>query len=235
MNKRKLLIYLLTAAMAFSFTGCRQKVAETETETETQSETETETESETETETEKQTEKETQKQTEKKTTTQPSTEKKTTVKPSTVNSSAAQPSQSTGNTAAQNQAQDYGTEQCPYCYNQISLAPNGDGTTVYSVHVAQEKAWADTYGYGDQPPVSQDTSSNTDQNTTQDNTDTNDVGQCPYCYQWFSISDGSYNYHVSNENANLGLPEGSDYVTCPNCGNTYARGIEFDTHYCSTQ
>ncbi|MGN0354599.1 MAG: hypothetical protein ACI4EI_05945, partial [Muricoprocola sp.] len=201
-------------------------------ETETETESETESESETETETEKQTEKERQKQTEKKTTTQSSTETKTSVKPSTVSPSTTQ---SSGNTATQNQTQNYGTQQCPYCYNQISLAPNGDGTTVYSVHVAQEKAWADTYGYGDQSPASQDASSGTDQNTSQDSTNTDDVAQCPYCYQWFSVSDGSYDNHVANENTNLGLPEGSDYITCPNCGNTYARGIEFDTHYCSTQ
>ncbi|MCQ4775837.1 hypothetical protein NE634_19565, partial [Lacrimispora saccharolytica] len=38
---------------------------------------------------------------------------------------------------------------------------------------------------------------------------------CPYCGQWFSISDGSYNSHISAETSGT-----SDYITCPLCGNT---------------
>lgn len=36
-----------------------------------------------------------------------------------------------------------GTQMCPYCYQQISLASDGEGSTIYADHVAQEKAWAD--------------------------------------------------------------------------------------------
>lgn len=219
MKKKTRLLLLLMLCLAVSLCGCRKKIAETESETETMSETQSETETESETQTEK------KKETEKKTTvsnntknTEKSTEK-TTVKPSTVNSNS-----STGSSAA-GSSQTTATQMCPYCYQQISTAPNGDGTTVYSVHVAQEKAWADTYGYG---------TNNTTQTTeTPNNTTTDDTAQCPYCYQWFTVSDGSYNAHITSE-AGTPVDTGSNdqYVQCPNCGNIYPAGNAYDTHVC---
>ena len=215
MKKKTLLLYILAFAMMFSFSGCRSKVAETESESETITETEKKTEKQTEKKTEKQSE--SQKVTEKKTT--PTTEKKkttttekTTVKPSTINNNTnTSESQSQTNANA-------GTQMCPYCYQQISLASDGQGSTIYANHVAQEKAWAEYME-----------SSNTQTTpSTEAPSSNHDVAQCPYCSQWFTISDGSYNSHISAETSGS-----SDYITCPLCGNTYQKGIEYDTHYCT--
>ena len=215
MKKKTLLLYILAFAIMFSFSGCRSKVAETESESETITETEKKTEKQTEKKTEKQSE--SQKVTEKKTT--PTTEKKkttttekTTVKPSTINNNTnTSESQSQTNTNA-------GTQMCPYCYQQISLASDGQGSTIYANHVAQEKAWSEYMK-----------SSNTQTTpSTEAPSSNNDIAQCPYCSQWFTISDGSYNSHISAETSGS-----SDYITCPLCGNTYQKGIEYDTHYCT--
>ncbi|MDO5538692.1 MAG: hypothetical protein Q4F83_01285 [Eubacteriales bacterium] len=228
MIKRSRLFLLLALCGVLSLSGCRKKIAETETETETQSETVSET------ETEKVTEKESEKETQKATVStnkNTKTTEKTTVKPSTINSGNT--NNTTNNTTTPTDS--YGTDQCPYCYQQISLAPNGDGTTVYSVHVAQEKAWADTYGYGDTPPTEaqQQPEQPTTEQPAQNNT--NDIAQCGYCYQWFTVSDGSYSAHVAAENATLGLPEGTEYIQCPNCGYSYPKGSLYDNHVCVTE
>lgn len=226
MIKKSRLFLLLALCGVLSLSGCRKKIAETETETETQSETVSETE--TEKPTEKQTEKETQKTTIS-TNKNTKTTEKTTVKPSAINSG------STTNTTNNTATDSYGTDQCPYCYQQISLAPNGDGTTVYSVHVAQEKAWADTYGYGDTPPTEAPQQQTEQPTTEQQAQNTNDVAQCGYCYQWFTVSDGSYSAHVAAENATLGLPEGTEYIQCPTCGYSYPKGSLYDNHVCVTE
>ena len=228
MLKKSRLLLLLALCGLLRLTGCRKKADETESETQTVSETESE--SETEKETEKTTEKETQKAA-------TGTEKKTTIKASTT-----KPSTTTKNTAAQTEttaqtnAGSYGTEQCPYCYQQISTAPNGDGTTVYSVHVAQEKAWADMYGYGDTPPVNQQTDApQTDAPQTDAPADpVDDSQQCGYCYQWFTVSDGSYAAHIAAENAELGNPQGTEYIQCPTCGYSFPKGSLYDNHVCIT-
>ena len=199
MKKKTLLLYILAFAMMFSFSGCRSKVAETESESETITETEKKT--------EKQTEKKTTPTTEKKKTT---TTEKTTVKPSTINNNT--------NTSESQSQTNAGTQMCPYCYQQISLASDGQGSTIYANHVAQEKAWSEYME-----------SSNTQTTpSTEAPSSNNDVAQCPYCSQWFTISDGSYNSHISAETSGS-----SDYITCPLCGNTYQKGIEYDTHYCT--
>lgn len=226
MKKKTRLLLLLTLCLTVSLCGCRKRVAETETETETASETETETEKES--ETEKETKKETEKSSTASNKNTNSTEK-TTVKPSTVksnttsgSSSSTKPSTSSTTPSANNSTT--ATQMCPYCYQQISTASNGDGTTVYSVHVAQEKAWADTYGYGTET---------TQQSTEAPAQNTNDVAQCPYCYQWFTVSDGSYDAHLATE---TGIPVnvggGTEYVQCPNCGNLYPAGNAYETHVC---
>lgn len=225
MAKKGRLLFLLALCGMLSLTGCRKKAEETESETQTVSEMESASESEK--ETEKTTERETQKTTVKNTV---STEKKTTVKASTSTSSAKNTTAQTENTA--------GTAQCPYCYQQISLASNGDGTTVYSVHVAQEKAWADMYGYGDTPPVNQP-QTNTQQQTNAQQTEPpantiDDSQQCGYCYQWFTVSDGSYAAHLAEENAALGLPQGTEYIQCPTCGYSFPKGSLYDNHVCIT-
>ncbi|MDO4521655.1 MAG: hypothetical protein Q4B57_00765 [Eubacteriales bacterium] len=220
MKRKKVCLLLLTVCLVLGMSGCRKKLAETEKETETMT-TEQVTESETQkaTETEKATTKTTEAETTSSKTTS-NTEKKTTVKPSAVAGNNAATQNNTTNNAAS-----YGTEMCPYCYNQISLQPNGDGTTVYSVHVAQEKAWADTYGYGTDTPNNGTTQTEAQQTEAQQDA----TAQCPYCYQWYTVADGSYDAHLASHNSNLG----TGYVTCPRCGNTYAKGIEYDTHYCT--
>lgn len=223
MKKKSRLIFLLVLCVAVSLCGCRKKAAETESETETQTVTETES------ETEKETQKETKKETEKSTTTSNKTTstEKTTVKPSTVKSNSSTGSSSTkpstSSTTPSTSNNTAATQQCPYCYQQISTAPNGDGTTVYSVHVAQEKAWADTYGYGTDTP----------QQTEAPEQNANDSAQCPYCYQWFSISDGSYNAHINSETSTPADSGGAvSYTQCPYCGNLYPTGTAYDTHVC---
>ena len=221
MKKKVLLLYILAFSMMFAFSGCRSRVAETESESETISETEKQTEKKTEKKTQKQSE--TQKSTEKKTSTQSGTKKntsstdKTTVKPSTVNGSSK--TQTSESQAKTNQTDaSAGTQMCPYCYQQISLASDGEGSTIYADHVTQEKAWADYMA-----------SSNTQTTpSTEAPSSSSDSAQCPYCGQWFSISDGSYNSHISAETSGT-----SDYITCPLCGNTYQKGVEYDTHYCT--
>lgn len=228
MLKKSSYFLLFALCGILSLSGCRKKAPETETQTET--ETETQSETQTEKATEKQTEKPVQKTTEKQTASKNNTKttEKTTVKPSTINSN-----NTTGTTSNSNNtttaADSYGTQQCPYCYQQISLAPNGDGTTVYSVHVAQEQAWAETYGYGDQPGTA---TQQTPQDTTQQ--PANDSAQCGYCYQWFTVSDGSYAAHIAAENAALGIPEGTEYIQCPICGYSYPKGNLYDNHVCVT-
>lgn len=222
MKKKVLLLYILALSMMFSFSGCRSKVAETESESETISETESETKKQTEKETQKQSE--SQKTTEKKTSTTSNAKKntdstdKTTVKPSTITDSAkTQTSESQKQTNQTDASSSAGTQMCPYCYQQISLASDGEGSTIYADHVAQEKAWADYMA-----------SSNTQTTPSTEAPSNSDSAQCPYCNQWFTISDGSYNAHINAETSGS-----SDYITCPLCGNTYQKGVEYDTHYCT--
>lgn len=228
MKKKRLYLCILALCLTASFCGCRKKAAETESETQTVTETETQTEKATEKKTEKATEKTTEKTTEKKTVsagTKTSSTEKTTVKPSTV-----KPGTTTGNTAGTNTGT-YPTQMCPYCYNQISTAPNGDGTTVYSVHVAQEKAWADTYGYGSTPATEATQPSTNASSGNSGSTD--DSAQCPYCYQWFSVSDGTYNAHVTQEQNYIASNNSTtEYVQCPKCGNVYPSGSAYDNHVC---
>ena len=248
MKKKTFLVYILAASMIFSLSGCRAKITETETETTTSSETESETVKETETEKTTEKQSETQKATEKASSTgtssskstsskdkSTSTEKntsteKTTVKPSTIQNNT-QNTESASSSA--------GTQMCPYCYQQISLASDGAGSTIYADHVAQEKAWSDYMNSTEaaQTTPSTDTPStdtpSTDASTPETSSTNSDTAQCPYCYQYFTVSDGSYSAHLDAENSSLGLPEGSDYITCPLCGNTYQSGVEYDTHYCT--
>ncbi len=198
MKKKTILFLLITACAAFSLAGCRKRIPETEA---ADTETAAETESETEKKTEQATESETKKAIEPTASAKPkasaspaaSADPKASASPaaSATPKASAAPKASTAPVA---------TQQCPYCYQQIPLTPNGDGTTVYSVHVAQEKAWADTYGYGDQPPAGQqtDTSADPPQNTPADTPSADfpsDIQQCPVCYQWFTVSDGSFAAH----------------------------------------
>ena len=212
MKKRYLFLYISLLAAALTLGGCRSKQKEPETQAVTEAATEPATEKATEKETEKQVEKQTEKKT-------ASTEK-TSVKPSTVkpNTQNTQNNQAAG-----------ATQMCPYCYNQISTASSGSGSTVYNDHVAQEKAWAELMA------SQQGTSGNDNQQTDQNQpASSDDTAQCPYCYQWFTVSDGSYNYHMSLENSGSAGSDDVGYVTCPICNNTYRSGIEYDTHYCTT-
>lgn len=236
MKKKRLYLCILALCLTASFCGCRKKAAETESETQTVTETETQTEKATEKKTEKVTEKTTEKTTEKKTVsagTKTSSTQKTTVKPSTV-----KPGTTTGNTRGTTAGTNtntgtYPTQMCPYCYNQISTAPNGDGTTVYSVHVAQEKAWADTYGYGSTPSTEATQPSTNASSGNSGSTD--DSAQCPYCYQWFSVSDGTYNAHVTQEQNYISSNNSTtEYVQCPKCGNVYPSGSAYDNHVCAS-
>ena len=215
MKKQSRILFLLAVCGILTLSGCRKKIDETESET--QSETITES------ETEKQTQKKTERTTEKKTpTTQKSTEKKT-VKPSTVNGNSSTGQTNRPSTTPETEAQaSAGTEMCPYCFQQISLAPTDSGSTIYAEHVAQEKAWADTYPATNAPT--------TDAPSTDGNID--DSAQCGYCYQWFSVSDGSYAAHVAAHNEELGLPSGTEYITCPRCGYSYPKGSMYDNHVC---
>ncbi len=226
MKKKRLYLCILALCLTASFCGCRKKIAETESETQTVTETETQTEKATEKETQKATEKTTEKKTVSASSKTTSTEK-TTVKPSTVKNGTT----TGGTTGTNTNTNTYPTQMCPYCYNQISTAPNGDGTTVYSVHVAQEKAWADTYGYGttQTTEAAQPSTSASSDNSGS----TNDSAQCPYCYQWFSVSDGTYNAHVTQEQ-NYAASNSStvEYIQCPKCGNVYPSGPAYDNHVC---
>ena len=238
MKKRIRILFLLAVCSILTLSGCRKKIDETESET--QSETVTETESES--ETKKQIQKNTEKITEKKVpATQKSTDKKT-VKPSTVDGNA--PAGQTDRTSTTPETEAAGTEMCPYCFQQISLEPTDSGSTIYAEHVAQEKAWADTYGWGDTPPTNASTDTPatdtpatdapaTDAPSTDGNSD--DSAQCGYCYQWFSVSDGSYAAHIAAHNDELGLPSGTEYITCPKCGYSYPKGSMYDNHVCVTE
>lgn len=232
MKKKIILVYILAASMMLSLGGCRAKVAESETETSSVKETESETETEKKTEKQSETQKATEKSSSRNTASsrnasskdKTASTEKTTVKPSTIpNNTQSSESQQPSTEA------NAGTQMCPYCYQQISLASDGQGSTIYADHVAQEKAWSD---YMNSTESSQTTTS-TDGQTSETQSTNSDTAQCPYCYQYFTVSDGSYSAHLDSENANLGLPEGSDYITCPLCGNTYQRGVEYDTHYCT--
>lgn len=223
MRKKGRLLFLIALTASLAISGCRKRSEEPQTESETV------TESEKVTETEKITEKPTEKETQKESETGASTAKKTTVKPSNVSGSGtaanANKSKTTVGTNGAGSTTTGPTQQCPYCYQQISTASNGDGTTIYSQHVAQEKAWAELNGYGDTPPANQS------QTDAQGNT-TDDSRQCGYCYQWFSVSDGSYAAHIQAENAALGLPQDTQYIVCPKCGNSYPAGSLYDNHVC---
>ena len=220
-KKGRLFFWLLLCGM-LGLTGCRQPVKETETETQSETISETETETETESETQKQTERKTNTPATEK---QSETNKKTTTKKTNVN-----PVTSTTETTETNTSSAYGTQQCPYCYQQISLAPNEDGGTVYSAHVAQEKAWADYMSKQGETSSPSDVSQTPSTEAPQ--TNTSDVQQCGYCYQWFSVSDGSYAAHLASENASLGMPEGTEYIQCPLCGYSFPKGSVYDNHVC---
>lgn len=215
MKKKAFLLYILAFSMMFSFSGCRSKIAETESESETICETEKQTEKETQkqSETQKATEKKTAASDNKKDT---SSTDKTTVKPSKINeTNKTKTSEKKTQTNASSSA---GTQMCPYCYQQISLASDGQGSTIYANHVAQEKAWAEYMA----------SSSAQTTPSTEAPSSGSDSAQCPYCSQWYTISDGSYNAHINAETSGS-----SDYITCPLCGNTYQKGVEYNTHYCT--
>lgn len=232
MKKQRRILLFLVLCSILALSGCRKKIDETESET--QSETVTETESETEKETQKKTEKVTERRAP---VSQNPTDKKK-VKPSTVNgNSQTGQTNRTPNTAQTEAPSTTATEMCPYCFQQISLAATDSGSTVYAEHVAQEKAWADAYGWGDTPPVNTPSTEapstpSTEAPSTGGNTD--DSAQCGYCYQWFSVSDGTYAAHIAAHNAELGLPSGTEYITCPNCGYSFPKGSLYDNHVCVT-
>ncbi|MDO4632605.1 MAG: hypothetical protein Q4B01_01965 [Eubacteriales bacterium] len=225
MMKKGMIMFMLSACVLLSATGCRRKLAKTETETETKaSEVVTEVQNavsvKLETETEKQSE------TEKKSTSGSTTTGSTPKTTAETETKATVVKPSTVTTEQQvTEAANYGTDQCPYCGNYFSLAPNDDGTTVYSSHVAQEAAWAAYMSEN-----AQDNSGSTAQDNTAQSETSAATSQCPYCYGWYTVADGSYDAHVATHySASLG----SDYVVCPLCGNTYASGVEYDTHYCT--
>ncbi len=225
MRKQVWLISVILCGM-FLF-GCRQRLAQTETpgaaatQTEAVTETQKPTEPQTEAPAQAQTEKESE--TEKK----PKTSaKQTTVKPSTTGTTQTNPAQTEATGP---------TKQCPYCFQQISTAPDGNGSTIYDAHVAQEKNWAELNGYGDLPPGTLPTEAQTEAPAQPQTEATNDLKQCGICYQWFTVSDGSYAAHIAAENQSMGAPNGTEYIICPKCGNAYPAGSLYDNHVCVTE
>lgn len=231
MKKRSRLLFLLALCAALSFTGCRHRGAETESETETQSETVSEAKTEKTTSSETETEK------------SKTTVKRTSVLPSTVTGNTGDGSnkqtdktQSTNKTTTSTNKTTTGTattatQQCPYCYQQISTAPDGNGSTIYETHVAQEKAWAELNGYDpNTTPTTEANQATSETDQAAPSTDAGDTAQCGYCYQWFTVSDGSYAAHIAEENAALGMPEGTEYITCPICGYAFPKGSMYDNH-----
>lgn len=98
------------------------------------------------------------------------------------------------------------------------------------------------YGYGNTPPANQQQTDTQQTNAPQTNAPqtedpsntVDDSQQCGYCHQWFSVSDGSYAAHIAEENASLGLPQGTEYVQCPTCGYSFPKGSLYDNHVCVT-
>lgn len=257
MKLKKALILLASAMFLLGATGCHKEPAstiiETESESETETTTETETESESETETEKQTEKETKKETERKSTAV-ETEKQTAAarpgttgtttgtaasKPSATQPTTVKPSSPTDTAATRPAAstQSYETDTCPYCGNEFYLANN-----TYADHVAQEESWIAymaSIGQSDTTGNSGYTDNSSDAGSGYQDPDPS--AQCPYCYGWFTINDGSMNYHLQAEAAyaaeNAPAQDNVDYddvtyLVCPYCGVTYPEGPAYPVHYC---
>lgn len=200
------LMFLLAISSSLLLSGCRRKPVETEVVTEKQTEKLTERESET--------EKITEKQTEKKTSASSSQTKKTSVQPNeNVNKQ---------NTSA---ADNSPKQACPYCYQNFSTKTDADGTSEYSRHYAQEKAYADLYGIQPGGATSDDTT------TDNSSSGSSDYAQCPYCYQWFSTTPDTSGYspygeHEAAEAAYNATSSTQQYQECPYCGlwldsNTY--------------
>ena len=183
MKKTWKLMLLLAVSSTLLLSGCRRKPVATETETETETQTETETETETEKITEKQTERKTAASSTKKPSTS-QTEKKTSVQPNETNTNK-------NNTSANSSA----TQTCPYCYQSFSTTPDSDGSSEYSRHYAQEKAYADMYGI--QPDDTSSDSTSSDSSSSSGSSDS--YAQCPYCYQWFSTTPDASGYSPYGE------------------------------------
>lgn len=223
---------LIAISSTFLLTGCRRQPVETESETQSETLTEKATEKQTEKQAEKVTEKATKKQTEKQTETASASKKtdqstqKTSVAPSETN-----PTEQGGSSDSSS------TQICPYCYQSFSTVQNADGTSEYSTHYAQEKAYADMYGIqpssdasdsGDDINTDSDSSSGSD-DSSYSNSDYNSgyaSDQCPYCGQWFSTAPDESGYspygeHLAAESAYSAASaaqQGQQYQECPYCG-----------------
>lgn len=223
MRKTWKYLLLIAASSAFLLTGCRRQPIETESETNSETQTEKITEKQTEKSTEKITEKSTGKQTE--------TEKKTSSSGS-ANKTNNQSSQKTSVAPSEtNATESSSTQICPYCYQSFSTVQNADGTSEYSIHYAQEKAYADMYGI--QPSSDSADSSSSDGTNNYDSSSSDssyDNGyaydQCPYCGQWFSTAPDASGYspygeHLAAESAyaaSSAAQQGQQYQECPYCG-----------------
>lgn len=202
--KRHAQFFFLIAMCTLCAAGCRRKPITAETQAQTEAETQSvqqETEAVTEAATEQATEKESE------------TQKQQAKKPTTITANKTQKSTENTDPTATAQA-------CPYCGNQFSTAPNADGSSEYSAHVAQEEAYIESIG-GD---VS-------DYQTGSDGTL---YAQCPYCFQWFSDAPDASGYspyaeHVAAETAYANQMANEDYVQCPNCGNWVTQS-EYQQH-----
>ena len=215
---------LIAISSTFLLTGCRRQPVETESETQSETLTEKVTEKQTEKVTEKATEKQTEKQTKKQTEAASASKKtdqstqKTSVAPSETNSTEQSVSSDSSS-----------TQICPYCYQSFSTVQNADGTSEYSTHYAQEKAYADMYGIQPSGDVSDDTAASDNSNTSDSGDDSNTASdsssgsddnsysnsdstsgyasdQCPYCGQWFSTAPDESGYspygeHLAAESA----------------------------------
>lgn len=75
---------------------------------------------------------------------------------------------------------------------------------------------------------------NNNYNNQQNNT-YEETSQCPYCYQWFTVADGSYYSHMQAEYTypdNYYYEGEETYVICPYCGHDYIEGPGYAPHYC---
>lgn len=110
-------------------------------------------------------------------------------------------------------------QQCPYCGEWFSTAPDGDLWNPYDRHVLEERDSSQdegqTYGYPDEGETA------------------GEMVQCPDCGNWYEEGNVFRNHICEGKTyPDEGETADGEMVQCPDCGNWYEEGNVFRNHVC---
>ncbi len=111
-------------------------------------------------------------------------------------------------------------QQCPYCGEWFSTAPDGDLWNPYDRHLLEERDSSQT----EEPTYTEP--------TYEETTDAEMV-QCPDCGNWYDEGNVFRNHICEGKTyPNDGETADGEMVQCPDCGNWYEEGNVFRNHVC---